>query len=357
MSLRDFGKDHTFQYLSFIDQREHTSAFAGKVLVEAIHHATHGHPLYLALAAAAVLEARVHGRNLAPSEFEKAPVSPEVVRGHQDERIGDYLLDLFLGQLSEAERDELIFCTVPRALDTATIRAVLDLQSDIKAQRRLDRYRRLMFVTTRTSDEKIVLHPVMRDLLLRKLLQSDYQRIHQRLREYFHKGAIEGNGQVAIEEAYHTLALGDPAPAIALGILAQHVNLVAWEPLLEAVTQAPTELLPDNVEQQAYDALAQAERHHYVQDGVTAVVLYRWLLAAFQGVPEEAARLQHNLGNAYSDLPGGDRQANLEQAIACYQAALHIFHSMHLDYYTQVVSRNLEIARDALQRLEQGDER
>jgi tetratricopeptide (TPR) repeat protein len=33
---------------------------------------------------------------------------------------------------------------------------------------------------------------------------------------------------------------------------------------------------------------------------------------------------QNNLGNAYSDLPIGDRAANLQQAIACYQAALQV---------------------------------
>ena len=34
---------------------------------------------------------------------------------------------------------------------------------------------------------------------------------------------------------------------------------------------------------------------------------------------------QNNLGNAYSDLPAGDRQANLERAIACYEAALQVY--------------------------------
>ena len=34
------------------------------------------------------------------------------------------------------------------------------------------------------------------------------------------------------------------------------------------------------------------------------------------------ARIQHKLGNAYSDLPTGDRAAHLKQAIACYREAL-----------------------------------
>jgi hypothetical protein len=33
---------------------------------------------------------------------------------------------------------------------------------------------------------------------------------------------------------------------------------------------------------------------------------------------------QNNLGTAWSDLPTGDRSANLEKAIACYEAALRV---------------------------------
>ena len=117
---------------------------------------------------------------------------------------------------------------------------------------------------------------------------------------------------------YHALALGDPNPAIALGVFAQRGNLTLWEPLLEAVAQAPVELISENAEQQAYDALVRAERHHDVQDVVRAIILCTWLLTAAQGILEKTAYLQNNLGNAYGDLPGGDREANLRQATACY---------------------------------------
>ena len=36
--------------------------------------------------------------------------------------------------------------------------------------------------------------------------------------------------------------------------------------------------------------------------------------------------MQNNLGNAYSQLPAGDRAENLAQAIACYRRALAIPH-------------------------------
>ncbi len=66
--------------------------------------------------------------------------------------------------------------------------------------------------------------------------------------------------------------------------------------------------------------------------------------------------MQNNLGNAYSELPGGDREANLREAIACYQAALRILQKAHVDYYAAVVNRNLKRARSELRRVEQGEE-
>ena len=43
-----------------------------------------------------------------------------------------------------------------------------------------------------------------------------------------------------------------------------------------------------------------------------------------EAFPVDWAMTQNNLGNAYSNLPAGDRQANLERAIACYEAALQV---------------------------------
>ena len=40
--------------------------------------------------------------------------------------------------------------------------------------------------------------------------------------------------------------------------------------------------------------------------------------------PTAWATTQNNLGNAYSDLPTGDRAANLQKAIAAYKAALTV---------------------------------
>jgi hypothetical protein len=80
--------------------------------------------------------------------------------------------------------------------------------------------------------------------------------------------------------------------------------------LLVAVAQAPIKLLPDNIEHQASNALARALQQHEVQDIVRSIILYTWLLTAFIGTPERWDMTQNNLGNAYSDLPGGDRETS-----------------------------------------------
>jgi hypothetical protein len=73
-----------------------------------------------------------------------------------------------------------------------------------------------------------------------------------------------------------------------------------------------------------------------------------------EAFPLDWAQTQNNLGNAYWSLPTGDRAANLQQAIACYQAALQIFSLARMDDYAEVVSSNLEAAQEELQHVEEG---
>ncbi len=415
IELEDFLPEDTRSYLLKFGEQRQTPLFADNdALVQTIGTLTQGHPLFLALAAEAALEANARGKPLTREDFELEKVSPNVVKENKRERIRDYLLDLFLRQLSEAERKELIFCAVPRSLDFALLRVLLPDLDDIDRRQRWDFYQRLTFMRP-VGNNRLVFHPVVRMLLLRQLPtdqapESDYARIHTDLKDYFHRLGNQQReselpeaaaGQAQLEEAYHALALGDPDQAIALGVLAQRSNLPLWEPLLEAVKQASPELVSENAEQQAYDALDRADRHHHVQDAVTAIILYTLLLtipgensevgylqnnlglaysdlpggerqanlqaaiACYQAAlevrtreafPVQWAMTQNNLGAAYSDLPGGERQANLSRAIACYQAALGIFQMVRVDYYASVVNRNLERARNELRRLEQGEE-
>jgi tetratricopeptide (TPR) repeat protein len=335
--LQDFEPEDTRSYLLKFGEQRQTRLFAdNEALVQTIGQLTQGHPLFLALASAAALEANARGRPLTRDDFELAKVSPDIVERHSRERIRDYLLELFLRQLSEAERKELIFCAVPRYLDFALLRVLLPTLDDIDRQKRRDSYQRLTFMRPLGND-RLAFHPIVRMLLLRQLPadqapESDYYRLHASLRDYFHKLAQKATpfqeaatGQAQIEEAYHVLALGDPNPAIAFGVFAQQRNLTLWEPLLEAVAQAPTELMPGDVGQQASNARGLATRHRNVEDAVKAVILYIWLLTASMSIPVESACLENSLGIAYCQLHGVNREANLRRAIESYKAALQVY--------------------------------
>jgi tetratricopeptide (TPR) repeat protein len=324
--LRDFGPEHTRSYLLEVGEREQTAVFADDSLVQAIDEVTHGHPLFLALAAEAVLEAGE--RSLLPAEFQRARVSPEIAPEHEGEEIGRYLLDLFLRQLPDAERrQDLVRCSVPRVLDEAVLRVLLPSLDDIDARDRWQVMRQRSFLNA-VDEQRSVIHPVVRRLLLRRLPvsrdpKSDFVQVHTQLKDHFTERATSGGEEAGIEAAYHALALGDADPAIRLGILAQRGRLFLWESLLEAVRQAPTDLLPEDSEAHAEKARARAEEQHELPDAATAVVLYTWLLNAAHD-REKSARLHCNLGLAYSGLPTGDRAAHLQQAIACYKAALRV---------------------------------
>ena len=58
-----------------------------------------------------------------------------------------------------------------------------------------------------------------------------------------------------------------------------------------------------------------------------AIACYEAALQVYtrEEFPLERARVQNNLGDAYSELLSGTRQANLERALACYRDALQIY--------------------------------
>ncbi len=169
--LPDFGRDDTHTYLVELGEQEHTQVLTDHALVEAIYHVTKGHLLFVALAASAALEAEAHGQRLNLQKIAEEVVSPEIAPGHEDEAIAEYLLSLFLRQLPLSEQKELIFCAAARALDAAIMQAVLHLPAEVDAQDCWRRYRRLTFMRA-IDDKRIVLHPILRTLLLRRLPAS-----------------------------------------------------------------------------------------------------------------------------------------------------------------------------------------
>lgn len=180
--LQDFRLAHTRSYLLKVGKPAQTAVFAADELVRAIHDATYGHPLFLALAAETVLKAEARGRPLLPADFQQAKVSVKIAPRHQAEEIGKYLLDLFWKQLPEAEREELIRCAVPRVLDVDVLRVLLPSldRVDAPADERWQAMRRHSFLHP-VNEQRSVVHPLLRGLLLRRLpVSADPEK---RLRE------------------------------------------------------------------------------------------------------------------------------------------------------------------------------
>ncbi len=364
LRLQELGARGTRDYLAKLDEQRGTEVFADEALVTVICQLTYGQPLCLALAAAAALEAAARGQPLDPAELREALASDALVFGQGDEVLA-YLLDLFLRQLPAEEQRQMVLSAAPRALDAETLRAVLQLADD-EAAARWQYYCRLPFMRP-INARQLAFHPLIRARLLKRLPpqkdpQSDYYQAHSRLRGHFirfasmtemYPGSLNSE-QAQIEAAYHALALGQPDLAIALGLAAQQSQSAYWGPLLDAVSQAPGDLMAPETEQRASSAVNRARQHHDIQDTVTALVLYRWLLASNARNKLKVARIRHNLAVAYSNLPGGERHANLKRAIAYYQAALKVYQSLSMDFDIERAQKSLELAQGELQSLGEG---
>jgi hypothetical protein len=362
LRLPELGARGARDYLAKLDEQRGTTVFADEGLVKAICQLTYGQPLCLALAAAAALEAASLGQPLDPAELREALQSDALVFGQSDELLA-YLLDLFLRQLPQHEQRQMVFSAAPRLLDAPTLRAVLNISGEAEAAERWEYFRRLPFMRALNS-EQIAFHPLVRACLLKRLHpqrnpQSEYYQTHSRLRAHFirfasvtemYPGGLNSE-QAQIEAAYHALALGQPDLAIALALAAQQSQSAYWGPLLEAVAQAPGDLMALETEQRASSAVNRARQHHDIQDVITALVLYHWLLNANTRNPLRIARIRHNLALTYSILPGGERHANLKRAIAYYQAALQTFQSMSMDFDIARAQKSLELAQGELESL------
>jgi hypothetical protein len=365
LRLQELGARGTRDYLAKLDEQRGTQVFAEEALVQAICQLTYGQPLCLGLVAAAALEAAACSQPLDPAELLDALHSDTLTFGHAEGMLA-YLVDLFLGQLSPGEQRQMVLAAASRVLDAATLRAVLQCNSDEEAAERWEFFRHLPFMRPLNS-EQIVFHPLIRAHLLKRLkpqsdLSSDYYQAHNRLRGHFirfasvadiYPGGLNSE-QAQIEAAHHALALGQPDLAIALGLAAQQSQSAYWGPLLEAVEQAPGELMAPETEQRASSAVNRARQHHDIQDTVTALVLYRWLLTASAENRLKVARIRHNLAVAYSNLPGGERHANLRRAIAYYQAALKVYQSMRMEFDIERAQKSLDLAQGELQSLDDG---
>lgn len=328
--LNFFTQEDTRQLLSRLARKHFLDGvftdLVGEQFVQAIQRATRGLPLYVALAAEVVLEARQRGQQVGPDEFDQVNTAIATVPDDQESERGDALLTLLLRQLPDAEQRHFLFYAAPHSLSVELLAAEKVFPRQDLANQPWKDSRHFPFFRA-FEGGNIVLHPLIRGFLLNRLLllPDAFTLIHSRLRGYFAQVASDGDDHAKIEEAYHALALGDSEAAISLALHIQREKLPLWESLLEAVAQAPTLLMSPDVEQRATEALSRVRRNHYMRDGITAVILYTWLLSTTRPGTVKAASLWHKLGLAYNGLLGGDRQSHLQAAIACYHTALEVY--------------------------------
>jgi len=113
-------------------------------------------------------------------------------------------------------------------------------------------------------------------------------------------------------------------------------GLTACECLDDQTGQADMQIILGN----AYSDLPTGDRAANLEK---AIECYREALRfrTPEAAPLDYAMTQNNLGNAYWDLPTGDRAANLAKAIECYREALRVYTPEAAPLYYAVTQNNL----------------
>ncbi|MDZ7290622.1 MAG: tetratricopeptide repeat protein [candidate division KSB1 bacterium] len=93
----------------------------------------------------------------------------------------------------------------------------------------------------------------------------------------------------------------------------------------------------------AYAQLPTGNRSENLQRAIAA---YEAALRVFteEDSPKNWAILQNNLGSAYADLPTGNQNANLQKAIAAYHAALRVYSEKDFPVDWATIQNNLGVA-------------
>ncbi|HEY7311927.1 MAG TPA: hypothetical protein VH643_21365 [Gemmataceae bacterium] len=151
---------------------------------------------------------------------------------------------------------------------------------------------------------------------------------HYKLLDWWEPTRLEAKASASTEEAAQLLCLGVELRQATLGSLSENlhraiacheVGLRVYNETDSPVDWAKTQNNLGN----AYEDLPTGDRAANLRK---AIACYAAALRVFieTDFPSEWAATQHNLGDAYEDLPTGDRAANLGKAIACYAAALRV---------------------------------
>ena len=274
-------------------------------------------------------------------------------RGLSDEEVARALLDLTLQAAPPDVADAVRVCALPAWFDAGLLALLAD-QDEGQAAARLDHVAAFSFVLPREAGG-YVYHEATRARLLDWWREPDnFQRfaaLNDRLaRPYLalarhHRPRLSGpdylDALTAMDAAYPNVRAAwegavasqhwEPARDFAYALAdyqdrrdlwkekqawAQQ-GLVACEHLDDQPGQADMQIILGN----AYSDLPTGDRAANLEQ---AIACYRQALRFYtpEAAPLQYAMTQNNLGTAYSSLPTGDRAANLEQAIACYREAL-----------------------------------
>ncbi|MEU7480955.1 hypothetical protein AB0A63_33610 [Lentzea sp. NPDC042327] len=212
VQLKPFTPEQTRQFLAEWN-RARNSTVESEALVEELHEVTHGHPLAVRLAIQLVqyMFARDQVLPSVRAVFdERLPVDETTT--FQDATVGDYLLLRFFQRIPGAEemperqaaREIFARLAAPRVLDRHVVHALLPREWDRDNMRAL--LAQLSFASRHGDD--FVLHPLLRDLLARRLREApdgefSHVGVHRLLKERFDS---LGRREDAL---YHALALGE----------------------------------------------------------------------------------------------------------------------------------------------------
>ncbi|MFS8101671.1 hypothetical protein LFM09_31545 [Lentzea alba] len=241
--LEPFTLATTRQFLAEWN-RTRNSTVESEALVEELQEVTHGHPLAVRLAIQLVqfVFARDQVLPSVRAVFdERLPVDETTT--FQDATVGDYLLLRFFQRIPgaeemperEAAREVFARLAAPRVLDRHVIRALLPSMWSAENMRGL--LAQLSFVTQ--QGDNFVLHPLLRDLLARKLREVpegepfSHAGVHRLLKERY-----DSLGQRE-DALYHALALGEVH--LVAHRLRPHVDERSdrWIAELAAIAEAP----------------------------------------------------------------------------------------------------------------------
>jgi ABC-type branched-subunit amino acid transport system substrate-binding protein len=241
--LEPFTLAQTRQFLAEWN-RARNSTVESEALVEELQEVTHGHPLAVRLAIQLVqfVFARDQVLPSVRSVFdERLPVDETTT--FQDATVGDYLLLRFFQRIPgaeemperEAAREIFARLAAPRVLDRHVIRALLPATWSAENMRAL--LAQLSFVSQ--QGENFVLHPLLRDLLARRLREVpegqpfSHTSVHRLLKDRY-----DSLGQRE-DALYHALALGEVH--LVAHRLRPHVDERSdrWIAELAAIAEAP----------------------------------------------------------------------------------------------------------------------